>query len=179
MQIIQIKKYIVLALLVGAFGLAGVSVTRADNLPQPQSCSLQPPPGNEMFYRVYAVGVQVYRWNGTSWDFVGPLADLFADPNYQSKVGIHYGGPTWQSVSGSKVVAARAAECPGHPSAIPWLLLHRVSAEGPGVFSDVSFIQRVNTVGGVRPVVPGSAVGVEARVPYKAEYYFFRPTKTN
>ena len=177
MQIIHLKKLFMLALLVGAVGFAGASVARANNLPQLQNCSLQPPAGNEMFYRVFAVGVQVYRWNGTSWDFVGPLADLFADPNYQSKVGIHYGGPTWQSVSGSKVVAARSAECPGHPSAIPWLLLHRVSAQGPGVFSDVSFIQRVNTVGGLRPVVPGQAVGAEARVPYKAEYYFFRQIK--
>jgi hypothetical protein len=32
----------------------------------------------------------------------------------------------------------------------------------------------VNTVGGKAPTDPGSFVGEEARVPYTAEYYFYR-----
>jgi hypothetical protein len=40
--------------------------------------SLQIPKGNKMAFYVYALGVQVYRWNGTNWVFVEPLATLFA-----------------------------------------------------------------------------------------------------
>src|SRR5262245_38692093 len=57
---------------------------------------LQVPPGNELAFHVYAVGVQIYRWNGTSWSFVGPEAVLFADAGHNAAVGTHYAGPTWE-----------------------------------------------------------------------------------
>jgi len=38
----------------------------------------------------------------------------------------------------------------------------------------VTFIQRVNTVGGNAPAAAGTFVGEETRVPYSAEYLFYR-----
>ena len=38
----------------------------------------------------------------------------------------------------------------------------------------MTFIQRVNTTGGIAPAAPGTTVGEEARVPYTAEYFFYR-----
>jgi hypothetical protein len=127
---------------------------------------------------VYALGVQIYRWNGTTWDFVAPAARLFADAEYHGEVGIHYAsptGPTWESHSGGKVVASRLESCAPDPTAIPWLLLQMVSNEGPGIFDRITYIQRVNTAGGLPPTAPGPYVGAEERVPYTAEYYFYRP----
>lgn len=46
--------------------------------------------------------------------------------------------------------------------------------EGPGIFHRVTFIQRVNTVGGNAPADPGNVPGEVARVPYTTEYYFYR-----
>src|SRR5215210_1128470 len=63
--------------------------------------NLQVPAGNKAAVHVYAKGVQIYRWDGKSWVFVAPEAVLFADAEYHDVVGIHYAGPTWQSVSGS------------------------------------------------------------------------------
>ncbi len=123
---------------------------------------------------MYAEGVQIYRWNGTSWIFVAPEALLFADADGNGVVGIHYGGPTWESNSGSKVVGMVLERCTPDPDAIPWLLLKAVSNEGPGPFQRVTFIQRVNTVGGLAPTDAGDFVGEEARVPYTTEYYFYR-----
>jgi hypothetical protein len=62
------------------------------------------------------------------------------------------------------------------PDAIPWLLLAAVpaSTEGPGIFADTTYIQRVNTSGGKAPSVTGNFVGQVARVPYTADYYFYR-----
>jgi hypothetical protein len=130
--------------------------------------------GHVVAFHAYAAGVQVYRWNGASWDFVGPEALLFADAEGHSVVGTHYGGPTWESNSGSKVVATVDKRRPVGPDAIPWLKLAAVSTEGPGIFDRVTFIQRVNTVGGVVPAEAGQFVGQEAEVPYTAEYYFYR-----
>ena len=122
----------------------------------------------------YATGVQIYRWNGTAWTFIAPSAELYADAEGHGLIGTHYAGPTWESVSGSTVVAAVIDRCTPNPNAIPWLKLGAVSASGPGIFGRVAFIQRVNTAGGTAPTIGGSVVGEEARVPYRAEYFFYR-----
>jgi hypothetical protein len=147
---------------------------REPDLPSPLCDRVQVQPGNKVAFHVYALGVQIYRWNGVSWDFVAPSARLFADPEYHGEVGIHYAGPTWESLSGGRVVASRLQGCAPDPTAIAWLLLQEVSSEGPGIFDRVTFIQRVNTAGGLPPSGPGPFVGAEEEVPYTAEYYFYR-----
>jgi hypothetical protein len=131
--------------------------------------------GHKVVAHAYAVGVQVYAWNGTSWSFVGPEAVLYqGDDEDGAEMGIHYAGPTWESVSGSKVVATVAERCFPDPDAIPWLKLKASASEGPGIFDGVTFIQRVNTVGGLAPADPGDFVGEVVEVPYTADYYFYR-----
>jgi len=181
MRITRLKRAIALALLFTVAGLAQARAARADDddnrapdLPADICEKLQAPEGNDVAFHTYALGVQVYRWNGTAWAFVGPVANLFADDNYRGQVGTHYAGPTWESNSGSRVVARRVADCSPNPSAIPWLRLEAVTTEGPGIFDGVTQVQRVNTTGGSAPAAPGSFVGQEARVPYTAEYYFYR-----
>jgi hypothetical protein len=147
---------------------------RPPDLPSPLCSDLQVPSGNIVAFHVYARGTQIYRWNGTSWVFVAPSAMLFADANYHGQVGIHYAGPTWESNSGSKVVAARLVGCSPDPTAIPWLKLQTVSTNGPGIFSPVTYIQRVNTTGGLAPTAPGLSIDEAVEVPYTAEYYFYR-----
>ena len=151
---------------------AQVLSIQAPDLPSPLCDNIEVQQGNKLAFRVYAVGVQVYRWNGTNWVFVEPVATLFADPNYHVKVGNHYAGPTWESITGGKVVATRLDGCSPDATAIPWLLLQTVSADG--IFSPVTFIQRVNTKGGLMPTASGTTVGAVAEVPYSTEYYFYR-----
>jgi hypothetical protein len=134
---------------------------------------LAPPEGSTLMYHVYARGVQIYRWNGTSWGPVGPSAKLYADKNERSLVGIHYGGPSWESLSGSKVMGSVAKRCTADPTAVQWLLLDATSTEGPGVFAHVKHIQRLNTVGGIAPTYSGT-VGQEVSIPYSTEYFFYR-----
>ena len=171
---------LVVLIAVSVIALASVSVARADDDNQPPVLppticdKLQVQPGNEVAFHAYAIGVQIYRWNGVAWDFVRPEATLYADSNYRGKVGIHYGGPTWESNSGSNVVGKRLEGCSPDSTAIDWLLLQATSNSDPGIFGAVTYIQRVNTVGGVKPTTPGSSTGVEARIPYTAEYYFYR-----
>lgn len=54
------------------------------------------------------------------------------------------------------------------------MLLQAKSTAGPGIFENTTFIQRVNTVGGVAPPNAGCAAGQQARVPYMAQYFFCR-----
>jgi hypothetical protein len=148
----------------------------ASQAPDLDSCEkLNVSDTTKVVFRAFATGVQIYRWNGTTWSFVAPEATLFANADGTGEIGIHYAGPTWASNSGSKVVAAVIDRCTPDTTAIPWLLLGAVSTEGPGIFHRVALIQRVNTVGGTAPATPGSVVGEEVRVPYSAEYFFYRP----
>ncbi len=138
---------------------------RQADLPSPHCDSLNVPAGNRISSRVYAKGVQIYRWNGTSWAFVGPEATLYADPGYHGEIGTHYAGPTWEAEDGSKVVAARVADCLRERGAIPWLRLDATSSSPTGKFGRITHVLRVNTIGGTAPATAGTFVGDEARVP--------------
>ena len=131
------------------------------------------PAGSTLVFHVYAEGVQIYEWNGATWAPRGPSANLYADAAGTATVGTHYAGPTWESNSGSLVVGRLNRPCEVGSADIPWLLLDGMRSEGPGIFNGVTSIQRVNTVGGRAPTAPG-ALGEVRRVPYTAEYFFYR-----
>ena len=159
--------------------LSARTVENADGPELPPQCgSIAVEEGHKLALHVYARGVQVYKWNATTqaWDFDAPRASLFAEENYFGEVGTHFRGPKWESKSGSRVTAKRVLNtgCTPDPTAIEWLLLVSTEATGPGIFHDISFIQRVNTTGGLRPTTPGSVDGEVKEVEYTAEYYFYR-----
>jgi hypothetical protein len=171
------KCYNVVLLLLAALAPAQVATARGNRLPDLGDCEhLQPPAGHKVALHTYAEGVQIYRWNGTSWAFVAPDAVLYTGraKDGNGVVGIHYAGPTWESNSGSKVVAAVVDRCTTDTDAIPWLLLESVSSEGPGIFHRVTYIQRLFTTGGLAPADAGDFLGEEAHAPYTAWYVFYR-----
>ncbi|HEY5451064.1 MAG TPA: DUF3455 domain-containing protein [Polyangia bacterium] len=134
-----------------------------------------------------ASGMQIYNCaasagaGGTptyAWTFKAPDA-LLVDMNF-TPVALHGAGPSWTASDGSVVVAPEIARADApRADAIPWLLLKELSTSGPGVFSDVAFVQRINTSGGVAPTTgcDASTVNTLVRVPYAADYYFY-VTKT-
>lgn len=181
----KIKNIIRLAVLFAIVSLTllptSLASARDKDGPQlPVQCgSIDVENGNKVSFHVFATGVQVYRWNGTSWVFVEPIAQLFAEENYFGEVGTHYVGPTWESKSGSKVVGLRVpgTGCTPDSTAISWLLLSATTTAGPGIFQRTTFIQRVNTTGGIAPTTAGTQINELAEVPYTAEYYFYRAHK--
>lgn len=138
------------------------------------------PDENHLAFYYDAIGVQIYTCQATAagyeWTFQAPEASLF-DRRGQLVVK-HYGGPTWESVSDhSKVVAKKLAEFSAHADAIPALLLQATEHDGKGLMDDVSYIQRLDTIGGLAPRAGCDArhVGATARVGYTATYFFSRP----
>lgn len=155
----------------------------ASNGPElPEQCSLiAVEPGHKLAFHAYAKGVQIYKWNGVSWDFDAPRAALFAEQNFFGEVGSHYRGPNWESKSGSRVKAAAVPgkSCQPDPTAITWLQLQMTETSGSGIFKDITFIQRTNTTGGLRPTTPGTMFGEIKEVEYTAEYYFYKAENPN
>lgn len=158
----------------GQGGAAPVAVS-VGAAPDLGSCAIvKAPEGSTFAFHAFARGVQMYHWNGSTWSFDGPSAELFADAEGTARVGTHYAGPTWESISGSTVKGTISQRCTADPNSIQWLLLQAVSSGGPGVFDGMAFIQRVNTVGGNAPSYNGSFIGEAANVEYTAEYFFYR-----
>jgi hypothetical protein len=154
----------------GFTALGGGADNRAPEVPT----QIAVPAGNKVHFHGYGVGVQIYTWNGTSWGTATPEATLF---DHEAVVAIHFAGPTWESNSGSRVVGAvMPPPVVVDSNAIPWLLLKAVHTNGPGIFADTSYIQRVHTAGGKAPSANGLVVGQVARVPYTADYFFYRRT---
>src|SRR5262245_44925126 len=171
----HVRRLAAVAIAIAFFAGAALGQGKSGDAPDLGNCDrLKVDEGNRLFFRVFAKGVQIYNWNGTSWVFVAPEAVLSANRGGTGVVGLHYAGPTWESVSGIKVVGAVEDRCTVSASDIQWLRLRAVAADGPGIFQDVTFILRLYTSGGVAPASPGNSVGQIARVPYTTEYYFFR-----
>jgi len=157
-----------------AFPNPTVSDDRRPDLPA--GCEdLNPPANQYVSFHGFAQSVQVYRWDDATqkWIFVEPVATLYADAGFGGQIATHFAGPTWQSSSGSAVVGKKLVERTPDPTAIPWLLLAGATSHGPGPFDGTTFIQRTSTTGGLAPTDPGTA-GQIVKVPYTAEYYFYK-----
>jgi hypothetical protein len=145
------------------------------DVPPLPSPTLAVPAGNRLAFFFDATGVQIYacQTNG-AWTFQAPEATLYGR---KGKVeGSHYAGPTWESKDGSQVVGSKLAGFAPDPTAIPWLLLKAISHAGDGRMEDVTYVQRLETVGGLAPTTGCDAdhPGAVARVDYSATYYFYR-----
>ena len=132
--------------------------------------------------------------SGFAWAFFGPQATL--SDNNQEQIITHFLSPnpsesgtpraTWQDSQDTSSVWAKAMATSSDPAfvapgAIPWLLLQVAGSQagptGGSTLTATTFIQRLNTSGGVAPST-GCAVstdaGNKALVPYMANYFFFK-----
>lgn len=157
---------------------------------------------NEVFLIGHATGSQNYvcvpSGTGVDWSLFTPEATLFNDSIQQ--VTTHFFSPnpnpddrgairaTWESSKDSSAVWAAATGVATfttdpafvRPDAVAWLRLAAVGVEagptGGDRLSRTTFIQRVNTVGGLAPATgctQATDLGKRAFIPYTADYVFW------
>ena len=168
---------------------AEFKISESEKLSIPASIDIpaNAPGGNTRVATFYAVGVQKYKAQQKAdnpgvfeWVFVAPQADLYDITN--NKVGNHSAGPSWQLTGGAdSLVGQQFSPARTAPSAdagsIDWLLLMPKTGKTPtGIFANVSFIQRIATIGGKAPTTAPAEEGLAIDVPYTAVYRF---TKIN
>jgi hypothetical protein len=158
--------------------LAAMALTASVASAQPVPDRIQVPAGNEPYMQAHAIGAQVYACTATAdgpkWQFVEPQAILYDD--HARLIGVHFAGPTWQTLDGSQVKAAKVDDVTVDPTAIPWLLLKQ-TATTPGRLAATTYVQRLNTRGGLEPAASTcstATVGNERKVLYTADYRFWR-----
>jgi hypothetical protein len=154
---------------------------------------IQVPAGNQPFRVAHAAGTQDYVCLATGWASTayGPQATLFNDDKEQIlthflsayPVGSDSFFPAWQDSRDTSTAWAspvQDAKYTPDPTAIPWLLLKVVGkAVGPTGGDKMivtTYIQRVNTTGGLKPSTSCSE-GDKYLVPYMADYYFYKAAK--
>jgi uncharacterized protein DUF3455 len=184
---------------------AALAVAFTVALPQPAHAShvtppdvpynIQVPAGNKAFRKGHAVGTQDYICLSTGWasSAYGPQATLFNDDHDQiithflsrNPAELNTPRPTWQDSRDTSTVWGNpipGATFTPDSSAIPWLLLEVVGvAEGPtggDRMTGTTYIQRVNTTGGLKPTGSCTA-GAKALVPYTADYFFYKADDGN
>jgi len=130
-------------------------------------------------YTVTGRGVQIYKCtvkdNAFNWTFQQPEATLF-DAASKQPVGLHTAGPTWTWTDRSAIVGKLLRSKPSpDPANIPWLLLETHSTGETGALSNIKFVRRSDTQGGVAPTTGCDAEHQDntVRVPYEATYTFY------
>ena len=148
------------------------------DVPEP----IRVPPGHTMSMKVIGMGELTYECRAKAtdaaafeWVFVGPVARLM-DASGSKDVGKYYAGPTWEAADGSKVTGKQVAIAPATAGNIPLQLVKAEPGMGTGAMAGITYIQRVNTKGGVAPAEPcvSTSAGMKKQVPYQADYVFYK-----
>ena len=160
------------------------------------------PPGLEVtapdvpFLVGHATGTQNYvcqpseSLGRVDWTLFTPEATLFDEQGEQ--LITHFFSPnpdevgnivraTWQASDTSSVWAKAVASATVDPNAITWVKLVAVGTQvgptGGDTLAQTTFVQRVNTEGGLAPTTGCDRlndVGRKAFMPYKADYFFYK-----
>lgn len=165
----------------GGSGSDGGGSNGSGQTPSSIPPALAVPAGNQLVLAASAKGVQIYECapdttGALAWKLHAPRATLFDAAGNQ--VAIHFGGvdkglpagPYWQASDGSRVHGANPVSVP-NPGSIPLLRLDAADTSGNGVFTKVTFIQRLETTGGVAPA--GACSSGTTEVAYTAKYNFY------
>jgi hypothetical protein len=176
--------------------------------PPPVPANIQVPAGNEAFLLGRAVGTQNYECQPAAsvgqvaWTLFTPEATLFGDQ--REPVIFHFFSPnpfefsptpfangvvraTWQSSQDASTIWGKVTgSATVDPTAIAWVLVQATGVEkgptGGDTLAVTTFVQRLNTFGGLAPATGcnhPTDVGSKAFVPYRADYFFFRPITVN
>jgi hypothetical protein len=147
-----------------------------------------PPDGGPLLLQAYGKGVQIYDCPVSDPPTPKPHAILLkGDRDEGDLVAIHFAapvGPTskiephWEALDGSTVVGQVVASAPApDPDGVKWLLLKATPQGGSGLFSQVTYIQRLYTDGGQVPEggCDQAHNQAEVLVEYSAQYFFYGP----
>jgi hypothetical protein len=158
---------------IAVLGITFYAIVAAQTLPAIDAVITPPARDYNSFVSFRASGTQNYTCPNSTWVLLTPDAKLFNTNN--AIIANHSAGPTWQSTTDGSLVVGQLLNSTGTihgGSNIPWLLLAAKSTSGRGIFSNVKYIVRYNTVGGVAPNT-SCATNSAVSVAYTADYAFY------
>lgn len=173
-----------------ALGLAGCATTP---LPPPSDAgpagvqapslgwfsSIKPPEGQQPVLKLAARGVQIFRCEpreggGHGWSFRLPEAELLDERG--TVVARHGANFSFEHTDGSRLLGTiLGSDAAPRDDALRWLLMSTRSF-GDGALAGISYVQRVNTSGGMPPSrCEAKQANQLLRVDFSADFIFYRP----
>jgi outer membrane protein assembly factor BamB len=103
------------------------------------------------------------------------LASAGSAPERRPAALVTLAGSTWSASDGSTVTAEIDRTTPApEPGDMDWALFRAVQARGNGVLANILYVQQVYTHAGRPPADPPANANQVVRVPFLAEYWFYR-----
>ena len=140
------------------------------------------PAGAHVAGRFHVVAVETFacEQSGGAYAWTSVALDAkIEDWSSGAVIGMHTHtpAPTFTANDGSSVIAMPSASVPS-PTGTggPWLLLAAAATSGAGMFSDVTYLQRINTAGGGMPAATCDATtdpAAQLTVDGSADFYFY------
>ena len=159
--------------------LAALPAAAAISPPSGLGRGMAAPANVEAAFALSASGVQIYQCSnlgdGWGWTYVAPDVTLYEGAR---SIASHKRHDLWESLSDrSSVTAVPRVNQGAGAGNLPWQLMRAAPLNSTGMFANVTHMQRVNTQGGA-PAPTGCGPGLEGlenRVPFRADYYFYKP----
>lgn len=158
------------------------AIAQTDSAQKGLPALIQVATGNTLVLETKASGTIEYQCSKEKdplttykWIMAGPKAELTKGSG--EKVGDYSGPPArWSHIDGSFVTGSQVAVSPNGSNNIPLQLVKADVSGGLGALTAISYVQRVNTKGGVAPSKKCSAdnEGEKTEVAYSAEYRFWK-----
>lgn len=167
-------------------GACGYHPLRPYDNQQDLAEALRVPAGNQAVLEARSNGTLLYECQAIKrapyeyqWLIRSPGIELTDTYGYsiKHKPGTH---ASWVHSDGSRAVAQEVVEVPNDSHNLPLQRYKVAQSEAPGVLHNISYIQRLRTLGGWVSVTPCSApqLGMRVSVPYEADYVFWRPSES-
>jgi hypothetical protein len=152
--------------------------------PPTADATITPPAGTKLVHHFHAIGTQNYTCTetpgvgdaGATYGYGASTPDALLYDSCGKAVIHHFAGPTWQWLADSSSVKGAKIHGVDNPGSIQLLLLKGTPQTQTGELSQVSYIQRLDTTGGVVPAATtctAAHVGEVTKVDYTANYYFY------
>ena len=175
-------KATLLTVCIGTFALQQQAAAQTDPAQKDLPALIQVAAGNKLVLEAQAEGTITYECRkekdpltAYKWAMVSPQAVL---KNSEGKEIGHYSGPParWTLNDDSFVTGSQVAVSPNGNKNIPLQLVKADMSGGLGELTAITYIQRVNTKGGVAPKSKCSEnnEGEKAQVDYSARYRFWK-----
>ena len=148
-------------------------------IPEPSGIPprLRAAPADEPAFSLSGAGDHVFECKpsggGYAWTFVAPDARLYDGSREAATSTVPN---LWESNSDRSSVTASVRTTLPAGEDLPWALYGAQGIGDSGLFAGVTAMQRVATAGGAAPAdgCDAGSVGSEARVPFTAQYHFYR-----
>jgi len=171
------------AAILGGCSSRPIAPLNSANVQQDVPDTLRVPAGHQAVLQAHSIGRLVYECQAVKrspyeyeWLSRNPDIDL-TDARGESIKHKSGARASWSHHDGSTAKSREFVEVANGSHNLPLQTYKLEPAASPGALHNISYVQRLRTVGGWMTVVPctSAQLGMRVTVPYEADYVFWRP----